>query len=175
MKLFNFNNDTVSTETPEPSKKKVRGKPFTGRGDPRNNLSGRPKLGRTLAERYRNALAEAEGEAKGGNYTKLDAMIDVLIEKALDGDQRAIEYLQERGWGKVPDRLELAKIEPEHAEYDFTRLTLDERKTLMDLLEKATPDENKPEKPSEKTPSLPSYIDGEVVKNDPSGIKDDHQ
>lgn len=34
----------------ESAKKKVRGKPFTGKGDPRNNLAGAPKRGESWAE-----------------------------------------------------------------------------------------------------------------------------
>lgn len=156
MNLFNHkSDDTASTEI----KKKPRGKPFTGKGDPRNNLSGRPKLGRTLAAKYRDALGEAESEARGGKYSKLDAMIDILIEKAMEGDIDAIKYLQERGFGKVPDRLELSKAEmgdEQEDRYDFNLLTLDERMTLFQLLGKATVGEK-----SRITNILP-YVDGTV-------------
>jgi hypothetical protein len=147
MKLFNRKPiDTVST-TP---KKKPRGKAFTGKGDPRINLSGRPKLGATLAARYRDALSEAESDARGGEYTKLDAMIDILIGKAMEGDQRAIEYLNERGFGKVPDRLELGKLDEEPEKYNLKLLTLDEQITLRKLLGKAA---------GEQTPDSPIILE----------------
>jgi hypothetical protein len=127
-------------ERPAAKPKKHGGKHFTKGYDPRRNLSGRPKLGTTLAARYRDALMEAESEARGGEYTKLDAMIDVLMEKALDGDQRAIEYLQERGFGKVPDRLELSKESEDEKEnpYDYSRLTREEVDCWLYLMRKAS-------------------------------------
>ena len=137
--LFNRkpkDNPVSQSEPTEPPKKKPRGKPFASGNDPRRYMSGRPKLGATLAARYRDALAEAQNEADGGDYTKLDAMIDVLIGKAMEGDQRAIEYLQERGFGKVPDRLELSR-EGEQQQIDLTVLSRDELHFMQYCMTKA--------------------------------------
>lgn len=154
---------TVNTEPTEPPKKKPRGKPFTGKGDPRNNLTGRPKLGATLAARYRDALAEAQNEANGGDYTKLDAMIDVLIGKAMEGDQRAIEYLQERGFGKVPDRLELANLNTE-PKPDFSSFESHELHHLQYLHQKAFPQTNGNERPADPPPYFFSdFKDGKMT------------
>lgn len=139
-----FRNQPQEVEQPK-KKRKAGGKPFTGKGDPRNNLLGRPKLGVTLAAKYRDALAEAESEARGGEYTKLDAMIDILMAKALEGDLDAIKYLQERGFGKVPDRLELAAeiVDKDEQRYDYSRLTLDELDCLTVLTQKLAGEEPK--------------------------------
>ena len=133
-----FRNRQQEEQPAEKPKRKHGGKPFAKGNDPRKNLSGRPKLGLTLSAKYRDALLEAESEARGGEYTKLDALIDVLMEKALEGDQRAIEYLQERGFGKVPDRLELSKDESEKTQLDLSALTNEELEVFQDLYLKAT-------------------------------------
>lgn len=156
-------------ELPDKPKKKPRGKPFTGKGDPRSNLSGRPKLGHTLSERYRTALAEAESEVRGGEYTRLDALIDILMGKAMEGDQRAIEYLNERAYGKVPERIELSKGDDDDGEaWDLEVLDADELDYFGYLTAKATHQEYQQRyrftltKKYVDTPQLPDVIEGKV-------------
>lgn len=121
-------------------KKKPRGKPFAGKGDPRNWKGGRPRKGESLAEKFRDALADSLNET---GYTKLDALIDVLVNKALSGDQQALEYCFARGWGKLIDRIETNNI---NKNYSFDNLSMEERIQLSELLKRAgnttVPDNN---------------------------------
>ena len=102
------------------------------KGDPRINRKGRPKLGQSIAERFRDAMAEQLDESNG--YSKLDSIIDTVISKALKGDQDAIEYCLARGWGKLIDRIETNNT---NKNYDFTNLSMDERLKLLELLKNA--------------------------------------
>lgn len=102
------------------------------KGDPRINRNGRPKNGETIAQKFRDAMAEK----LTGDYSKLDSMIDALIQKALKGDQAAIEYCIARGYGKLIDRVETANV---NKNYDFSNLSMDERIKLLELIRNARP------------------------------------
>lgn len=106
-------------------------KPFT-KGDPRINRKGRAKVGMTLAEKVRDAMNEAVTE--GQEYTKLDQMIDDAMAQARKGKFQYLEALWARGFGKVPDKLE---IDNEGEKYDLSRLTDEEVKEWKRLKEKA--------------------------------------
>lgn len=103
------------------------------KGDPRINRKGHAKKGETLAEKFRNAMAEAKDE-KNPDYTKLDALIDKVLQKALAGDQASIEYCFARGFGKLIDRIESNN---NNKNYDFTNLPMDDRLKLLELLRSA--------------------------------------
>jgi hypothetical protein len=93
------------------------------------NPKGRPKKGLSLAEKFRDALAEkANGD---GDYTKLDQLIDKTVEMALAGDQSALEYTLARGYGKLIDRVESTNT---NKIYDFSNLSLEERMKLLEQL-----------------------------------------
>jgi hypothetical protein len=98
---------------------KPRGKGFQKGFDPRRQV-GRKKQGETLAQQIRDALSDPLIE--GTDYSKLDGILDALTEKALDGDVPATEYLLARGWGKIPDRLQIGIQQ----KVDFSRLTTEE-------------------------------------------------
>lgn len=99
-------------------------------GDARINRRGRTKKGETLAEKFRDALAET----LDGDYTKLDSLIDTVLKMALKGDQKAIEFMLERGFGKVPERIESVN---QTVNYDFTNLPLEERVKLLEQIRSA--------------------------------------
>ena len=103
------------------------GKPFV-KGDSRINRKGRPKKGESIAEKFRDALAER----LNGDYSKLDSMIDKVVEKALKGDQQAIEFVIARGWGKMIDRIELTP-KPQH---DLSKLSDEELEHLEEIQRK---------------------------------------
>lgn len=68
------------------------------------NPKGRPKKGLTLAENISQAL-----EAKvNGDPSKLEKIIDALVDKAEEGDTKAIEILLDRGYGKAKAFLEIS-------------------------------------------------------------------
>lgn len=104
------------------------------KGDPKINRKGRPKLGQSIAERFRDALAEPLDKANG--YSKLDSMIDSIVTKALQGNQDAIEYCIARGYGKMIDRLEAMNL---NKNYDFSNLSLEDRMKLLEAIKSARP------------------------------------
>jgi hypothetical protein len=61
----------------------------------------RPKSEKTFANMLRVAISEAHGE--GG--TRLRAVADALVEKAMTGDVPAIKEIADRIDGKVPQAL----------------------------------------------------------------------
>lgn len=115
--------DTVSTEKPR--------KPGTFvKGDKRINRKGQPKRGESLAEMFRNAMAEK----LNGDYTRLDSLIDKVVTMALQGNQAAIEYVLARGWGKLIDRVESSNT---NKNYDFSHLSVEDRMKLLEQLKSA--------------------------------------
>jgi hypothetical protein len=112
-------------------KGKPRGKGFQKGFDPRRQV-GRKKQGETLAQRVRDALNEPLIE--GTDYTKLDGILDAIIEKALTGDVPAAEYLHARGYGKIPDRLQIGVQQ----KIDLSRLTDEEYQVYRTLFMKIT-------------------------------------
>jgi hypothetical protein len=100
------------------------------KGDSRINRKGRAKKGETLAEMFRDALSDK----LNGDYTKLDSLIDKVVDMALKGNQNAIEYVLARGWGKMIERVESTNV---NQNYDFTNLSLEERMKLLEQLKNA--------------------------------------
>jgi hypothetical protein len=100
------------------------------KGDSRINRKGRPKVGQSLSEKFKDAMAER----LNGDYAKLDSIIDAVVTKAMKGDQAAIEYVLARGWGKLIERVEQTNV---NQNYDFTNLSLDERLKLLEQLRNA--------------------------------------
>ncbi len=97
--------------------------------DPRRNLKGRAKKGLTLAEKIRDAMNE---EIVNG-YTKMDALIDEAMEQAKAGNTTMLEMLWSRGYGKVPEKLEIQQDEP----FDLSKLTDSELAEFERLRKKA--------------------------------------
>lgn len=105
-------------------------KPFV-KGDPRINRKGRAKVGETLAEKVRDAMNEKV--ADGQEYTKLDQMIDDAMAQARKGKFQYLEALWARGFGKVPDKIEINKDD----DIDLSNLTKEEIEQWKLLLLKA--------------------------------------
>lgn len=100
------------------------------KGDPRINRKGRPKKGETLAEKFRDAMAEQ----LDGDYTKLDSLIDMVVMMALKGNQDAAELVLARGWGKLVDKIEFTPKQ----EFDLSKLSDEELAQLEALQKKAS-------------------------------------
>jgi len=104
-------------------------KPFT-KGDPRINRKGRPKVGLTFAEWVRDAM-ESPDETTGRR--KVDDLIAEAMRRALRGNFQFWDALIARGYGKVPDKVQ---IDPEQKP-DLSKLTSAELAEWMRLLKKA--------------------------------------
>lgn len=115
----------------------ARGKPFVN-GDSRINRKGRPKVGQSLSEKFRDALQERLDEGSG--YSQIDSIIDAQIKKALKGDLSAADWLFARGWGKVPDRIQLTQ----HPAMDLSKLSLEERLAMEEMLKKVVQSDESP-------------------------------
>jgi len=105
------------------------------KGDSRINRKGRPKIGNTLAERFRDALAVPLSETPEGNYTTFDSIVDAIVKKAMKGDLASADWLIARGWGKLIERLEAVNL---NKQYDFTNIPIEERKKLLEALKLGT-------------------------------------
>lgn len=112
------------------TKGKLPSKPFV-KGDPRINRKGRPKMGESFAE-YVRAFMEAEDESKG---TIVAEMMEIAVKKARQGQFQFWEQLVNRAYGKVPDKVEMQTQEKP----DLSKLTDEELKIWMQLLEKSKP------------------------------------
>lgn len=102
------------------------------KGDARINRKGRAKLGRSLSDKFKDALSESLTDG----YTQLDSIIDAIMKKALKGDQQAVEYVLARGYGKMTDRVESVNL---NKNYEFTNLPIEERMKLLELIRNARP------------------------------------
>lgn len=103
---------------------------FTRGFDPRRNLAGRPKKGKSLSEKIRAAMEEP---IRDDGYSKLDALIDEAMSRAKAGNYQMLEALWQRGYGKVPEKVELTQ----EARPDLSKLSDAEIAVLKKLLEKA--------------------------------------
>jgi hypothetical protein len=108
------------------------GKPigFVRGFDPKRNLKGRPKLGLTVAERIRDAMEE---KIRPDGYSKMDALIDEAFARAKMGSFVFFDALMSRGYGKVPDKIELQTEDKP----DLSKLNDEELATYAALLKKA--------------------------------------
>jgi hypothetical protein len=97
------------------------------KGDPRINRKGRTKVGESLAEKFRDAMAEK----LNGDYSKLDSLIDTIVTKALKGNLQAIDFVLARGWGKMIERIETNNT---NKNYDFSGKSLEERMKMLEFI-----------------------------------------
>ena len=101
------------------------------KGDPRINRKGRPKLGNTLAAKFRDALSEPLSETPEGKYTTFDSIVDSIVKKAMKGDLASADWLIARGYGKMIERIEGTNV---NQNYDFSNLDLETRMKLLETL-----------------------------------------
>lgn len=102
------------------------------KGDPRINRKGRPKKGNSVGERFFDALNEVLDPATG--YTVFDSMLDAHVKKAMQGNQDAFEYLINRAFGKMIERIETNNT---NKNYDFTNLSMEERLQVLQAIKNA--------------------------------------
>lgn len=88
-------------------------------------------MGESFAE-YVRAFMEAEDESKG---TIVAEMMEIAVKKARQGQFQFWEQLVNRAYGKVPDKVEMQTQEKP----DLSKLTDEELKIWMQLLEKSKP------------------------------------
>lgn len=104
---------TVNPKTT--AKKKPRGKPFTGKNDPRNNMAGAPKRGESWAEIIKrigemtpveaadraNEIAKQLRKIGGGVTLKEAVVIRVYTALLFEPQQGLLNTFMERAEGKV--------------------------------------------------------------------------
>lgn len=78
--------------------------PFAKGHDPRRNLKGRVKNGVSIADMVRRIAAEPVSHED--KRTKLEAIVRATFTAAIVGDIKAVEFIAERGWGKVVQPIE---------------------------------------------------------------------
>lgn len=105
------------------------------KNDPRICKTGRPKLGKTLAAKFRDALSEPLSETEQGAYTMFDSIVDAIVKKALKGDLASADWLIARGYGKLIDRTENVNL---NKTYDFSNVPIEERKKLLETMRLGT-------------------------------------
>ena len=94
--------DCGNTAT-QPPKRRI-GRPFTGKGDPRNNLKGRP---RHFDDFRRFGLELAQKEIVDPKTGDKITFAEALIRKMATSDEPAlIKMFCEYTFGKVPDKIE---------------------------------------------------------------------
>lgn len=102
------------------------------KGDPRINRKGRPRVGLTFAEGVRAYLEETDNDQR---RSILNRMFETATQKAIKGNFHFWDALVARGYGKVPDVIE---IQPEEKP-DLSKLTNQEIETWKRLLQKSKP------------------------------------
>ena len=99
-------------------------------GAPSLNPRGRPKSGASLAEAVRSRFP----------VDRIVSLIEDLAEHGEPDSVRlaAAQMLAERGHGKVTDRLEVGRAEPDEPEVDLSLLSDDQIRELIALEDRRT-------------------------------------
>jgi hypothetical protein len=94
------------------------------------NRKGRTPKGTTFAEYVRNFIEEDD---EGKKKSIIEEMMKIAVSRAKHGSFQFWDALVNRAYGKVPDKVEIDSQEKP----DLSKLTEDELKTWMQLLNKA--------------------------------------
>lgn len=130
--------EQITVNPDETAKKKPRGKPFTGRGDPRNNLAGAPKRGESWAEiidRIGGMTPIEAAEHAKAIAGKLKTMGDAITLKEavvirgyaallFEPTSSLMGIYMDRTDGKVKDRLDITSNGETIGKADETRLEI---------------------------------------------------
>jgi len=120
----------VRTEQPIAAKRRRGpGRPFT-QSDPRINRGGVPSEVRAFHNWMRQAFARSLEEGTEDGLTNGEHIIRTLVQKAKEGDMRAIEYVLDRMGGKPLQAVEVG------TEFSFNFLSDAERIRIMGSVEK---------------------------------------
>ena len=120
----------VGTEQPLAAKRRRGpGRPFT-QSDPRINRGGVPSDVRAFHTWMRESFALVLQERTEGGLTNGAHIIRTLVQLAIDGDMRAIEYVLDRMGGKPLQAVEVG------TEFSFNFLSDAERIRIMGSVEK---------------------------------------
>ena len=112
------NSSNTLNSTQKTAKKKPRGKPFTGKDDPRLHRAGQTSKKKLRWNKTISELIAAEGEKiqKGtiGENTfklkKVEWLVKSLWKKAIDGESWAVNTILERTEGKVTQPIDHGEI-----------------------------------------------------------------
>jgi len=119
----------VRTEQPAAKRGRGPGRPFT-QSDPRINRGGVPSEVRAFHTWMRQTFARSLQEGTEDGLTYGEHIIRTLIQKAKDGDMKAIEMVLDRMGGKPLQAVEVA------TEYSFDFLSEAERIRITGSVEK---------------------------------------
>jgi hypothetical protein len=97
----------IGTAQPSPARRRGPGRPFAKGGDPRINKGGVPSEIRAFHNWLRESFAASLQEESEEGLTNGQHIIRTLIQKAKDGDMRAIEYVLDRMGGRPQQSVEL--------------------------------------------------------------------
>ena len=121
---------SVRTEQPIAAKRRRGpGRPFT-QSDPRINRGGVPSEVRAFHVWLRQAFARSLQEETEDGLTNGEHIVRTLIQKAKEGDMRAIEYVLDRMGGKPVQSVEVG------TEFSFNFLSEAERIRITESVEK---------------------------------------
>ena len=110
--------------------------PFKKGHDPRRNLEGRPKDIPDIRD-IREAFIEKLSEKDITGQTKFEQMVEAIIEKAANGNERAANMVMDRVWKKLSQDLVLTGK-------DGQPIEVEEKKTWFIALKE--PIEDKPKR-----------------------------
>ena len=107
--------------------------PNNFRDHPENiNRKGRPRVGLTFAEMVREVMEEQDLKAR---KAKVRVMLDIAYARSKKGHFQFWDALVARGYGKVPDKIEMTTEEKP----DLSKLSNEELAEWNRLAKKAKP------------------------------------
>lgn len=136
----------LTTPAPKPEHQGTKNlKPFVKGEDSRRNLKGRPVV--TDIKKYIKERLN-QNTTDNPDKSRLDAMVDKLIDRANKGNLRAMEIALSYGYGKPTQGLELSGVGGTPIlTHDFSGLTNDQVRERIEQLRAITelPDTHEPD------------------------------